>query len=80
MFSITDHQEIFDLISSIDLGWAKAIPAASFTDEADCLITFYTIDGRIFRLSYNPANTITLYHEVVGDDLDLFRTFYGEAA
>lgn len=79
MFTLS-AQDAFDLIACIDQEWATPIPAASFTDEAGHLITFYSIGGRVFRLDYNPSNTITLYFEVVGEDLDFFQTYYKEVA
>lgn len=78
MFTLNE-QDTNDLLANIELGWAKLVKPASFTDEADNLITFCTIDGRVFRLHYNPSNTITTYHEVVGENLDLFNIHYGAA-
>tara|TARA_R110000868_G_scaffold396751_1_gene669042 strand:+ start:149 stop:376 length:228 start_codon:yes stop_codon:yes gene_type:complete len=71
MFAITAAAEIFTIIQAID-GGVLPIAGQSFRDGAEdqIQIDFYNIEGRVIRSEYNRHNTITLFHEITGEDRD----------
>lgn len=77
MFSILPSER-FNLIESIDNNIATKIPAASFRDgdANEFIFNFYKINNRIFRSCYNIFNTITTFHELSDEELDLFYAHY----
>lgn len=72
MFTITDSEDRFFILSSIDNGMAVALSDHNFVDTdytgADFYIRFYSLAGAVFRTSYNSRNTITTIHEIYDDE------------
>lgn len=77
MYSIPSHL-IPNLVADLDGEYAVKVTAACFCQgaEEEIQVDFFRLWGRVIRRSYNCRNTVSTFHFVDGDDLEIFNAYY----
>jgi hypothetical protein len=81
LFTVPAHFT-FTLASDLEGQFATKIQAACFRDgeEEEHQFDFFRLWGRVVRRHYNGRTTISEYHYVEDEDLELFNIYYPEGS
>lgn len=77
MYSIPSRL-IPNLIADLDGEHAIKVAAACFRQgaEDEIQVDFFRLWGRVIRRSYNGRTTVSAYHFIDGEDLEIFDAYY----